>query len=270
MQNRPFSAHVNSSQRKVNSAKKKRPVSEARSPAKSSRRAKKNKDLETKSVHTIIPDYSSSLEKTTRVLQVYDHKMHNLVEEKLTMKDLISRIKLEIKHTKTGNIDCNSVVKRYRSNSKKSHNGSRHMDDSGEMPELSCKELKLNQEKIYHATNKVIGYTSRALNENEQMFKEIKLLRGDIDKLQKQNKKVDKRKKKLVSRHAEETEIAKNLKQIIKKIKKAVKNTDTWNQNLRQANVKSSKRKKNLEQTLFRMQTDSQIFYERAQSQMLK
>ena len=51
-------------------------------------------------------------------------------------------------------------------------------------------------------------------------------------------------------------------------MKKAVKNIETWNQSLRQTNVKLNKRKKNLEQTLVRMQNNNHMFYERAQRQV--
>ena len=75
---RPYSAHtIKNLPHRPAISKKKRPVSEARSPAKSSRKMKKANNLETKSVHTVIPDYSSSLEKSTRVLQIYDAKVNN-------------------------------------------------------------------------------------------------------------------------------------------------------------------------------------------------
>ena len=77
----------------------------------------------------------------------------------------------------------------------------------------------LNQEKIFHATNKGMVFkfiflyniveisTGRVLNENDPMEKEIKNLKAEILKLNKQNKQVEKRKKKLQSRANQEAEI---------------------------------------------------------------
>lgn len=270
---RPNSANVNMinnlAQQKPPSPKKQRPTSEVRSPARSTRRSKKSNKIETKSVNTMIPDYSASLEKSAQVIHVYEKQIQELQDEKSNLKDLIKRIKLEIKHTRVGNIDCTSVVKKYKTspNTKRNKSHSRSVEDEHEAPELSCKEIKLNHEKIYYATNKLEGTCNRVVKNNDDMFKEIQQLRQEITKIDKQNKKAEKRRKKLIKRTEEENAMLTSLKQISKKMKKAVKNTEIWNQSLRQSNIKSSKRRKMLELNLQRLKSDSQMFYERAQTQ---
>jgi N-acetylmuramoyl-L-alanine amidase CwlA len=90
-------------------------ISGSRSPGSASRKSKRSKNLESKSIYSSVPHYSDALSKTTTQLSVYNKHIERLQDEKSVMQDLISRIKLEIKHTRDGTLDCTSHPKRHSS-----------------------------------------------------------------------------------------------------------------------------------------------------------
>ena len=67
------------------------------------RKTKRDKNnLDSKSDYLMTHSYSNDLSKTTSNLAVYNKQIESLMLEKMTIKDLISRMKLEIKHAKYG------------------------------------------------------------------------------------------------------------------------------------------------------------------------
>lgn len=102
------------------------------------------------------------------------------------MSDLITRIKLEIKHTRDGHIDC-AATKRRNSAKKRSK---RCMNQSHDVGDLSVRELKMNQAKIFQATNKLEGITDRISAENNTLAADIEKVKQEIEKLAKQTGKV--------------------------------------------------------------------------------
>lgn len=95
-------------------AERSKTLSGSRSPMRSNRKTKRDKsNLDSKSDYLMTHNYSNDLSKTTSNLSVYNKQIESLMLEKMTMQDLISRMKLEIKHAKYGAMESSSSTKRY-------------------------------------------------------------------------------------------------------------------------------------------------------------
>ena len=126
-------------------------------------------------------------------------------------------------------------------------------------------KLRMNQEKIFQATNKMEAITHRCRGENENLEKEIEELKAEITRVNKQHASVQKRHKKLTKRLTEERELTANLKDICKRMKKGVRELTTWKEALRANTIRQRKKKERLEQNLMRVHHESAMFYARAQ-----
>ena len=139
----------------------------------------------------------------------------------------------------------------------------------------------MNQAKIFQATNKLDGITHRWAAESETMEKEIegKLcfhqilsdcieLKAEITKIQKQKHKAEKRWSYLENGLNEERTMVKNLKDITKRMKKGVRELTTWKEALKVNLVKQRKKRDKLENRLFEVHQESQLFFSRARSQV--
>jgi len=78
----------------LDNSQKARMTSASRSPGWSSRKSKRSKKMTDTSIYSATPVYSNALAKKSGQLSLFNQQIEHMKDEKTTIEDLISRIKL--------------------------------------------------------------------------------------------------------------------------------------------------------------------------------